>query len=349
MFVNLWFVLNSCQSVNTYQLPLNTVHKISIKGNKLLSTEDIKTNIGGLKESNKSFLFIRLNSYLANKRKLMDSLGEKQSSLQFFKRVPTQLDTTELENIVSNLKQYYRKQGFLKSEIKYSINRDLDKIYVNYNIQEGQQSIFSAKDSILVDNPQLASYMHEYLANASLIKGNSPLSLESLSAQKSNLVSYFRNKGYFYFNTEVVGIHINDLKDSTFNKISLIYKIPSFGYINADSRIYDRVYRIGKLKINETAINQNDESSTWIKKTINSNQLKRIINIKEGDLYSPDKINQSLLNIYSTDQFKTVTHIDKAAWVEELKLHEELFTQLAYHLPAEMTSTKAALAARLEA
>jgi phosphoenolpyruvate carboxykinase (GTP) len=32
-----------------------------------------------------------------------------------------------------------------------------------------------------------------------------------------------------------------------------------------------------------------------------------------------------------------------------LKLHEELFTQLAYHLPAEMTQTKAALEKRLAA
>ena len=52
---------------------------------------------------------------------------------------------------------------------------------------------------------------------------------------------------------------------------------------------------------------------------------------------------------FTAEQFKTVTHIDKAAWVEELKLHEELFKQLAYHLPAEMTATKAALAVRLEA
>jgi len=52
---------------------------------------------------------------------------------------------------------------------------------------------------------------------------------------------------------------------------------------------------------------------------------------------------------FTADQFKTVTSIDKAAWVDELKLHEELFTQLAYHLPVEMTATKVALAARLEA
>ncbi len=61
-----------------------------------------------------------------------------------------------------------------------------------------------------------------------------------------------------------------------------------------------------------------------------------------------EEINWKGLN-FTADQFKTVTHIDKAAWVEELKLHEELFTQLAYHLPVEMTATKAALAARLEA
>ncbi|MEI7496164.1 MAG: phosphoenolpyruvate carboxykinase (GTP) [Betaproteobacteria bacterium] len=52
---------------------------------------------------------------------------------------------------------------------------------------------------------------------------------------------------------------------------------------------------------------------------------------------------------FTPEQFKTVTNIDKAAWVEELKLHEELFKQLAYHLPAEMTATKAALAVRLDA
>jgi phosphoenolpyruvate carboxykinase (GTP) len=52
---------------------------------------------------------------------------------------------------------------------------------------------------------------------------------------------------------------------------------------------------------------------------------------------------------FTPEQFKTVTHIDKAACVEELKLHEELFKQLAYHLPAEMTATNAALAVRLDA
>jgi len=52
---------------------------------------------------------------------------------------------------------------------------------------------------------------------------------------------------------------------------------------------------------------------------------------------------------FTADQFKTVTSIDKAAWVDELQLHEELFTQLAYHLPAELKANKEKLQARLAA
>ena len=52
---------------------------------------------------------------------------------------------------------------------------------------------------------------------------------------------------------------------------------------------------------------------------------------------------------FTHDQFKTVTHIDKAAWVEELKLHDELFSQLAHKLPAALPQTKAAIEKRLHA
>ncbi|MGJ7509168.1 phosphoenolpyruvate carboxykinase (GTP) [Variovorax sp. GT1P44] len=52
---------------------------------------------------------------------------------------------------------------------------------------------------------------------------------------------------------------------------------------------------------------------------------------------------------FSAEQFKTVTSIDKAAWLAELKLHAELFQQLAHHLPKELPATKAAIEQRLVA
>ncbi|OEZ66513.1 phosphoenolpyruvate carboxykinase [Janthinobacterium sp. HH103] len=50
---------------------------------------------------------------------------------------------------------------------------------------------------------------------------------------------------------------------------------------------------------------------------------------------------------FTQQQFDTITSIDKAAWVEELKLHTELFEKLAYHLPQELADHKAALEKRL--
>ena len=52
---------------------------------------------------------------------------------------------------------------------------------------------------------------------------------------------------------------------------------------------------------------------------------------------------------FTAEQFDSVTSIDKAAWVEELKLHAAHFEQLAYHLPKALVETKASLEQRLGA
>jgi phosphoenolpyruvate carboxykinase (GTP) len=52
---------------------------------------------------------------------------------------------------------------------------------------------------------------------------------------------------------------------------------------------------------------------------------------------------------FTPAQFNTVTSIDKEAWQKELQLHTELFQQLAYHLPRELSQTKAEIEKRLAA
>jgi len=50
---------------------------------------------------------------------------------------------------------------------------------------------------------------------------------------------------------------------------------------------------------------------------------------------------------FTRAQFDSVIGIDKAAWQQELTMHDELFTTLAYHLPQELQSTKGRIAAAL--
>ncbi len=50
---------------------------------------------------------------------------------------------------------------------------------------------------------------------------------------------------------------------------------------------------------------------------------------------------------FTREQFKSVTSIDRAAWKQELVLHAELFKQLEYHLPPELSATMARIEQRL--
>jgi phosphoenolpyruvate carboxykinase (GTP) len=52
---------------------------------------------------------------------------------------------------------------------------------------------------------------------------------------------------------------------------------------------------------------------------------------------------------FTPEQFHTVTHISDSDWAAELKLHDDLFTQLAHHLPSELPATKARIETRLAA
>ncbi len=52
---------------------------------------------------------------------------------------------------------------------------------------------------------------------------------------------------------------------------------------------------------------------------------------------------------FTREQFATVIGMDHGDWQQELILHDELFTQLAYHLPAELSQTKARIADKLAA
>jgi phosphoenolpyruvate carboxykinase (GTP) len=52
---------------------------------------------------------------------------------------------------------------------------------------------------------------------------------------------------------------------------------------------------------------------------------------------------------FSREQFATIIDAAPDAWREELKLHQQLFDQLAYHLPQALKDTKARMEAHLAA
>ena len=309
LFSCLASLLFSCGDYDRYVIQRPSINQIKIIGNKKINTEDIRTNITGLKESNTRFISIRINSYLQTKRAKKDSLHQKQSFLRFFKKTPSLLNLSEIELNAKSLSKYYRSKGFLHNNISFTIDslKEVNNTFdVTYFIQEGMESEFTKEDSLQINNPVLEEKIKLFLKNESLIHPHKSLELEVIKQEKERLANHLKNQGYFYFSPDAVGIKINDIKDTTLHKISLIYKIPDFK-TNLVNNVYDRLFRYGPIDFRENAYEDevNIGSINAISKS--SNELKKLVSIKENDLYSSDKLNYSLQNIYETDQFKSVS------------------------------------------
>ncbi|MDE2393257.1 MAG: BamA/TamA family outer membrane protein, partial [Cytophagales bacterium] len=260
----------------------------------------LRANVIGIKNSYRRLLPAKLYTYLGIKRKRKDSLGIKPSFIQFLKSPNPTFNPVWLATNTAQIQRYYRENGFLKAHIQSKIDTIGQLVNVTFAIDEGEASYFTKQDSISVDNPILAEHVGSYLKENSVIRPMGRLQLSLLKKEKEQLSHHLRNEGYYYFSPDAVGIRLNDVKDSTLQRISLYYKIPEFknhlGIAN-----YDRLYRIGLPEFSISDPYGNPAVHPPLK------GLSKLINLKEDDLYSVDLFNQSLKNIYLTDQFKTVS------------------------------------------
>ena len=292
--------LISCGQYQSFEIPSPVINQINLTGNRQIPKAELRTNVIGVKNSYRRLLPTKLYTYLGIKRKRKDSLGIKPSFIQFFKSPNPSYNSAWLASNKSQIERYYRENGFLKARIHSKIDTIGQLVNVTFAIDEGEASYFIKQDSISVDNPILAEHVSSYLKENSAIRPMGRLQLSLLKKEKEQLSHHLRNEGYYYFSPDAVGIRINDLRDSSLQRISLLYKIPEFKNY-ATIANYDRLYRIGLPEFNISDPFGNPAIHPPLK------ALSKLINLKEDDLYSVDLFNQSLKNIYLTDQFKTVS------------------------------------------
>ncbi len=292
--------LISCGQYQTFEIPNPVINQINVTGNRQIPKAELRANVIGIKNSYRRLLPAKLYTYLGIKRKRKDSLGIKPSFIQFLKSPNPTFNPVWLATNTAQIQRYYRENGFLKAHIQSKIDTIGQLVNVTFAIDEGVASYFTKQDSISVDNPILAEHVASYLKENSVIRPMGRLQLSLLKKEKEQLSHHLRNEGYYYFSPDAVGIRLNDVKDSTLQRISLYYKIPEFknhlGIAN-----YDRLYRIGLPEFSISDPYGNPAVHPPLK------GLSKLINLKEDDLYSVDLFNQSLKNIYLTDQFKTVS------------------------------------------
>ena len=299
----------SCSGYKNYRIPYSTINEINLQGTKKIKLDEIKSNIAGLKESNLKYFSVKYSSFLRDKRKVNDSTVSIKKFFKFFNRKPIAYNPLTVENNRLALVKFYRNKGFLKTKISYSIDT-LDEenklININYQVTEGPESVFDKEDSIVANNTVIEKELRTYITHYSLIHKYSNLDLDLLKNEKDNLSNHFKNLGYFNFSSDFIGIKINDLKDTTLKNVSLIYQIPNTKTL-VTNMAYDRLFRFGPIDFKEYNVDSEQPESSLNKTPTITRQLKRLISIHEGDLFSIDKTTHSLQNIYETDQYKSVS------------------------------------------
>lgn len=307
IFLTLIALLSSCSGYKNFIPSSPKVNYISISGTKVVPESEIRANVYQLKNSYKRIFPSKLYAYLENKRFVRDSLGLKNPAIHFLNNYNPNFSEELLLDIKKNLSSFYVKNGFLHPKIFVSIdsNQVVNKFYgINILVNEGLASVFSKKDTLLINNPVLNKLAKEYISNESVIYPNRNITPDILNKEKESLSKYFKDHGYYYFSVNDVGLYLNDISDSSLSKVGLVYKIPDAKGLFVN-KLYDRLYRYGEndFLVKKSINSYNFESTDFkTKKTLNN-----LLKIKTNDLYSNTKFSQGLQNIYLTDQFKSVS------------------------------------------
>ena len=91
-------IFSSCKNYQNFTIVKPIISEINLKGNKIISEGEIRSNINSLNTSYKRFFPAKYYLYLANKRKIKDSLN-KNLNLRFFKNPNPEFDSSFLTSI----------------------------------------------------------------------------------------------------------------------------------------------------------------------------------------------------------------------------------------------------------
>lgn len=200
-------------------------------------------------------------------------------------------------------------KGFFNASVTYTVQSKNKETFINYLVSLGSRYQF---DSVFVAHSTDSIFDHiiHYDKNSLLQKGN-PYDLDVLKAERVRLTKEVRDKGYYFFESDLIGFKI----DTTLGYKKLIAGIGMKESISPKSKT---VYSIGsicvypnyELEIDSTA----DTNSRFVggvkyvntKGSLDYEFLNESIFFKKGDTYSVKNHDLTIKRLYALNIFKFI-------------------------------------------
>jgi len=205
------------------------------------------------------------------------SAKKLRSIIKSKEKKPYDSRLTKLDQVL--LTNFYLRNGFLKVFVSSDFSRKADKIYLDYNINEGKRYFLKSlkfEGNTIVSERELRRRIPQKL--------NKPYGSNLVSEGIVNIENYYMNHGKPYAEIEELTEAVDD------------------SLINLTIRIREnQTVTITQIEI--TGL-----------KSVREYVAKREIEIKRGEVYSREKIERSQRNLYSTGLFSLVNfrleHLD---------------------------------------
>jgi len=231
-------ILSSCSTTRYVGEGEYLLDKVKIQvDNKEVDKEELKSYLR-LRENSRILGFFRFHLWLYN----ISSRKKDDGWLKRTGEPPRIFNENLAQQSQDQLIQFLFNKGFYNSEVEMesSVNEARQKIKLRYNIKTGEvyrignisyRIPFSELDSLIKHE-----YEQVYLRRANRFD------LDRLDFERDNLVTFFRNRGYYYFSKPMIYFEADTLDKGNVADLVLGIELPSEN--RQDSARILRPYRI---------------------------------------------------------------------------------------------------------
>ena len=273
--------------------------------NKIIN--DLNDDIGKIKNNDKFSIGMKeeliLNKVYFYKKKI-EKLKKNYFRYILFKNIKTKKRLYSKDNVIESnrkIKDYFNNLGFLDNNIKTYVYFYNNKVYINYKIYKGKYYFINSYE-ILSNNIEIKNILDNILQK----KFNSKheiVNFSKLKLIKDECYSTLLRKGYFNIKKEIIEIYIcKNEKDDT---VDIVFSI------NTNKTEILKKYKYENITIDyecDYSILDREKKNILYKisNPIRKNTISKLINIKKGNIYNEDDIEDLYNTLYETDVFKNI-------------------------------------------
>jgi len=149
---------------------------------------------------------------------------------------PQILNTYLIDITTERYRTYLMNEGYFRPVISYDIDTiNKKRVRITYNVKTGEPLKIGSISYKLPNDTQFKNFFTE-MKIENKIKPGKELNIDQLDKYRNNIVTYYRNRGYYFFNNQIISFDIDTNGRYSHSALTLVFKT------DVDPKVYKQWY-----------------------------------------------------------------------------------------------------------